>query len=362
MTRLWALVVKELRALLKDRRARLILVAPPLMQLFLFAYAATFELERVPIAVWDEDGGREARELLARFAGSPHFAIRRQLHSGHEVAALLDQGEVRAVVHLAEDFGARLARGEVAPVQLLLDGRNSNTALLVQGYAAEVVARFAARGGDGAPGLTVRSWYNPNLESRWFFVPGLVAVLSFSLTLVVTALSVAREREAGTFDQLLVTPLSSWEILAGKSLPGVVVGMAEGTLILVAALLWFRVPLEGSLAALYLGMVLFALAAVGVGLMISALAVTQQQALLGAFLFLVPAVILSGFATPIANMPEPVQWLTRLDPLRYFLVVVRGVFLEGAGVAALADQYWPLLPIALASLAAAGLLFRRRSS
>jgi ABC-2 type transport system permease protein len=198
------------------------------------------------------------------------------------------------------------------------------------------------------------------MTSRWFIVPGIVGLLLLVVTLVVTALSIAREREAGTFDQLLVTPLRPTQILIGKSIPGMLIGLVEASLIIAIAIVWFDIPLRGSIGALYLGVVLFLLSAVGVGLMISAISVTQQQALLGAFLFLVPAVILSGFATPIANMPEVVQWLSYLDPLRYFLIIVRGVFLEGDGYALLLHQYWPMALMGVVSLALAGWLARHR--
>ncbi len=221
---------------------------------------------------------------------------------------------------------------------------------------------WAMRQGQRGPPavLRTRAWYNEDLNSRWFIVPGIVGLLTLVVTLVVTALSVAREREQGTFDQLLVTPLRPVEILIGKALPGVLIGVLEASFIIALAVLWFDIPLRGSVGALYVGVLLFLLSAVGVGLMISAISVTQQQAVLGAFLFLVPAVILSGFATPIANMPEVVQWLTYLDPLRYFLVVVRGVFLEGDGYSLLWNQYWPMAIIGVVSLAAAGWLFRHR--
>jgi ABC-2 type transport system permease protein len=198
------------------------------------------------------------------------------------------------------------------------------------------------------------------MESRWFIVPGIIGLLSLVITTIVTALSVAREREAGTFDQLLVTPMRPVEILIGKSFPGVLIGVVEGSFILMMAVLWFEVPLRGSLGALYIGMFLFILSAVGVGLMISSLAVTQQQGMLGAFLFVVPAVILSGFATPIANMPTVVQWITYLDPLRYFLIILRGVFLEGNSAGMLLHYYWPMAIIALVTLGFAGWLFRHR--
>jgi ABC-2 type transport system permease protein len=205
-----------------------------------------------------------------------------------------------------------------------------------------------------------RAWFNPNLESRWFFLPGIVGMLTLLVTVLVTSLSVAREREQGTFDQLLVTPMRPVEILVGKALPGFIIGVAEATLIMAVTVFWFEVPLVGSLLTLYTGVLLFLLSAVGVGLMISSLAVTQQQGLLGAFFFLVPAIILSGFATPIANMPPLVQNLTLLNPMRYFLVVLRGVFLEGTPFALLIPQFWPMAAIGVAALAIAGWLFRHR--
>jgi len=251
-------------------------------------------------------------------------------------------------------------------VQVLIDGRNSNTALLMQGYLREIVRDFnlawARRSGRPPPAayLQVRPWFNSNLVSRWFIVPGIVGLLTLVITTIVTALSVAREREAGTFDQLLVTPMRPVEILIGKSFPGVLIGAIEGSFILLMAVYWFDVPLRGSLGALYTGMFMFLLSAVGIGLMISSLAVTQQQGMLGAFLFLVPAVILSGFATPIANMPDAVQLLTYVNPLRYFLVILRGVFLEGDTADILFRYYWPMAVIALVTLSLAGWLFRHR--
>jgi ABC-2 type transport system permease protein len=239
--------------------------------------------------------------------------------------------------------------------------------MLVLNYVKAIVGRFNDRwagrgtGGEGPPAhLVTRAWFNPNLESRWFIVPGIVGLLTLVVTVLVTALSVAREREQGTFDQLLVTPLRPVEILIGKSVPGLVIGVLEATVIILAAVFWFEVPLWGALGTLYTGVVLFLLSAIGIGLMISSLSVTQQQGLLGAFLFLVPAVILSGFMTPIANMPETVQYITLVNPMRYFLVILREVFLEAAPFHALVSQFWPMAVIALATLATAASLFRRR--
>lgn len=361
-----ALVRKEFLALLKDRRSRFVIVIPPFVQLFVFGFAASFDLNDVPFAVYNEDRGAASRELVARFEGSPNFALLGHVDSDDAIASAIDRREVLMVLHIGPDFSERLLLGRTAPVQLVIDGRNSNTALIALNYARNIVTQFsedwAREQGRAAPPATVtaRSWFNPNLESRWFIVPGIVGLLTLVVSLLVTALSVAREREAGTFDQLLVTPLHPTEILIGKALPGMIIGTAEASLIIAIAVYGFGVPLQGDLVALYLGLLLFLLSSIGVGLMISSLAATQQQALLGAFLFLVPAVILSGFATPIANMPQVVQFITYVDPLRYFLVIIRGVFLEGSGAAALLPQYGPMLLIGVTTLSIATWLFRHR--
>lgn len=366
LRRVLNLAFKEFLTLLKDPKSRVILIVPPILQTLVFGYAATMDLSRVRFAVFDEDGATAARELAADFDGSPTFERAAVVDHLGRAKALISAEKVLMVVHIGPDFTARLLKGQQAPLQLLIDGRNSNTALIAQSYARTIVQsfmqRWAVAHGERAPPARVvtRAWYNPTLNSRWFIVPGIVGLILLVVTMVVTALSVAREREQGTFDQLLVTPMRPVEILVGKALPGLLVGLLEASVIVLIAMFWFGIPLRAALGTLYLGIALFLLAAVGVGLMISSLAVTLQQALLGAFLFMVPAVILSGFATPIANMPVVVQYLTLADPLRYFLVIVRASFLEGASMQLLVDQYWPLLAIGLATLASAGWLFRRR--
>jgi len=361
-----ALAIKEFLALLRDKRSRMVIIGPPIAQLLIFSFAATYDLNNIPVAIYDEDHGSAAYELVSHIQGSPNFQLIATIRHDSEIAPLIDNREVLLVLHIGRHFSADLMQGRTAPLQAILDGRNSNTALITMNYLRSILLEFnrswlAAEGRNGpVVSLQIRTWYNENLQSRWFIVPGIVGLLTLVVTLMVTALSVAREREAGTFDQLLVTPLRPIEILIGKAIPGIIIGLLEASIIIVLMVLFFDVPLRGSLGALYLGIVLFLLSAVGVGLMISAIVVTQQQAVLGAFLFLVPAVILSGFATPIANMPQVVQWLTYLDPLRYFLVVVRGVTLEGDSYALLVNQYWPMAIIGVVSLALAGWLFRHR--
>jgi ABC-2 type transport system permease protein len=364
--RIFALVLKEFLALLKDKRARFVLIGPPLIQLMVFGYAATFDLKNVPFAVYNEDHGAAARELLASFDGSPSFTAVAQLTHESEIAPLVDGKQVLMVIHVGPNFSAELAAGRPAPLQVIVDGRNSNTAMLAINDASVIVDHFntkwaASNGGSQPPAhIETRAWFNPNLESRWFFLPGIVGILTLLLTMLVTALSVAREREQGTFDQLLVTPLRPVEILIGKTLPGFLIGMAEASVIMLAAVFWFKVPLLGNLLTLYTGIALFLLSGVGVGLMISSFATTQQQGLLGAFIFMVPAIILSGFATPIRNMPILVQDITLVDPMRYFLLVLRGVFLEGTPFHLLIPQFWPMALIGITAFSIAGWLFRHR--
>ena len=364
--RIQALVIKEFLALLKDKRSRMVVLVPPLIQLLVFGYAATFDLNRVPYAVYDEDHGAAARDLAARFAGSPIFRQVAVVAQDNQIAPLVDGKRVLLVLHIGPQFSRELISGRSGPVQVIIDGRNSNTAAILLNYVNTILAAFNAAweqqtGGPGAQArLETRAWFNPNLLSRWFIVPGIVGLLTLVVTTLVTALSVAREREQGTFDQLLVTPLRPWEILLGKSLPGFLIGWFETTLIVVLAVVWFHVPFRGSLLTLSLGLFFFLLSTVGMGLMISSLSVTQQQGLLGAFLFIVPSIVLSGFATPIANMPHWVQQVTLLNPLRYFLVILHGVFLEGTPFHLLLDQFWPMAVIGLVNLALAGYLFRHR--
>ena len=361
-----ALIRKEFLAILKDAKSRMVIIGPPIIQMLVFGYAATFDLTNVPFAVYDEDRSVASRELVAGFRGSSNFREVAVVTHQQQIAPLIEDRKVLLVLHLDTQFTRNLLRGQPVSVQVLVDGRNSNTAAISLNYVRSIVSRFnedwtRTHGHAGPPAvLESRAWFNPNLESRRFIVPGIVALLTLVVTMMVTALSVAREREQGTFDQLLVTPLTPAQILLGKSVPGFVIGLGEATLIIVFTVFWFRIPLRGNILTLYTGLALFLLSAVGVGLMISSLAVTMQQGLLGAFLFLVPAIILSGFTTPIANMPHWIQNLTFLNPMRYFIVVLRSVFLEGAPFDTLLNQFWPMAVIGLLTLALAGWLFRHR--
>jgi len=363
--RILTLSVKEFFAALRDPKTRFLLIVAPLLQLLVFTHAVTQEARNVPLGVLNQDWGRYSTELVARFRGAPYtFSEVVPLDGVAEAERALAARRVLAVLHVGPTFSRDLAAGRPATVQLLLDGRKANAAQLVQGYAAAVVAQFnddlAAGSAPTAGAVVARVWFNPNLEATWNSVPTLVAALSMTIGLMVTALSVARERELGTFDQLLVSPLSPAEIVAGKTLPALAIGLAQGTLSLAVGVLVYRIPLTGSLGLLYLSLTVFLASIVGVGLFVSSLVTTQQQAILGAFVFMVPALLLSGFATPVENMPDWLQTVTLLDPLRHFLVVVKGVFLKAMPADEVLRRTAPMALIALATLSAATWLFRRR--
>jgi ABC-2 type transport system permease protein len=362
-----ALAFKEFLALMRDKRSRLIIIVPPLLQMLIFGFAASYDLDNVPIAIFNQDVGGASRDYVSHFESSPNFDVKTYVHSDAQIEPLINNRDVLLVINIKADFSANLWQGKTAQVQTILDGRNSNTALIAMSYLGAVNEQFSRnwsrQHGLAGPdiSLRVRSWYNENMLSRWFILPGIVGSLVMVVILLVIALSVAREREAGTFDQLLVTPMSPTQILIGKVIPGVVIGVIETSVILLIIAGLFHVPLRGELGALYFGLFLYLLSTTGVGLMISTISATQQQAVLGAFLFIVPAIILSGFAPPIANMPEAIQWLTYINPLRYFLIILRGVFLEGNGYEDLLSQYWPMAIIGVVSLVLAGWLFRQRT-
>jgi ABC-2 type transport system permease protein len=365
-TRVRALILKELLVILRDPRSRLILIAPPLAQLVVFAFAATLEVKNVGVVVLDRDEGAAGVELVRRIQGSPTFRTVAAVHGPAELRRAIDRQEAIAGIEIGPTFSRDVAAGRPAGVQILLDGRRSNAAQIVDGYLGQIVNTFVADENErgrrvaSVPRVIARNWFNPNLTYTWFTVPGLIAIIALLIGLIVTALSVARERELGTFDQLMVAPLRAHEILVGKTVPPLAIGLVHITLYVVVTIAIFGVPLRGSLLLLYASAIFFLAAVVGVGLFISSLSTTQQQAILGAFVFMAPAVLLSGFATPIENMPPWLRPLTLVNPLRYFLVVSRGVFLKGMSLAEVVTNTVPLLCIAAVTLTAAAWLFRRR--
>lgn len=359
---------KEALMILKDKRARFILVMPILIQTVLFGYVATYDLNKVEYALLDEDHSQASRELARRFEAAPVFARVATLRNSAQIAEMLDNRKALMVLHIGPQFerSLNMGSGQAVPVQVLLDGRNSNVAGAASGYAAAVIEAFSnarlLEKGQAAPALAVsgRAWFNPNLETRWNIISGLLAVLSLIQVMMLSAQSAAREKEQGTFDQLLVTPFGPITIMLGKALPPVLVGLAQSSIILLIALFWFGIPFAGSFALLCLGLVVFNFAIVGIGLCISALISTLQQAMLYSFTLLMPMVLLSGFATPVSAMPEAFQLATLLNPVRYGVEMMQRVYLEGAGPAETMHLLWPLALMAAVTLGAASRLFRSR--
>jgi ABC-2 type transport system permease protein len=357
---------KEFLAVVKDPKTRAILFVPALVQSMLFGYAATFDLTDAPYVLLDQSHSAASIELVARLEGSGVFRRVATLVNQEGMARAIETHQAMLAVQIGPRFEHQLNAGLAAPVQLILDGRNSNTAGSAASFVSQVVATYnrdwRIRHGGSGPTLSVetRAWYNPNLETRWNMLPGMVAALSMLQTLLLSALSVAREREQGSFDQLLVTPMSPLEIMAGKALAPVLIGLAQSTIILLVTALWFKVPLAGSLLTLYAGLGLFTIASVGIGLSISAVSLNMQQAMLYTFVLIMPMMLLSGLTTPVRNMPQLLQTLTMANPLRFAIDLVQRVYLEGVGLRVVAHDLLPLVIIAAITLPLAAWLFRNR--
>jgi ABC-2 type transport system permease protein len=366
LLRTLALVRKELLAVFKDPRSRVSLFVPPIFQCVVFGYAATYDLGHIPYAVVDEDRSATSRAFLARLDGSQLFARVADLTRTSDIRTAIDTRRALLVVRIAADFERRLYAAEAGAVQVIADGRNSNTAATALGYITTIADAFNTewREAHGLPDppfrLVTRAWFNPALETRWNMVPALMGTLTMLQTLLLTAMSVAREREEGTFDQLLVTPLRPSEIMIGKALPSMLVGLTQATGILLVAQLWFQIPFAGSFVTLYAGLGLFLLAAVGIGLLVSSMVATMQQAMLYSFILLMPFSLLSGLTTPIQNMPEALQYFTLINPLRYAIDIAHRVYLEGATLGQLLPQLGPLAAIGAVTLPAAAYFFRKR--
>ncbi|HUI61869.1 MAG TPA: ABC transporter permease [Steroidobacteraceae bacterium] len=366
LLRIIALTRKELLAVLKDRRARTSLLVPPIVQGLVFGYAATYDLNHVPYAVLDQSRSVASRQLLAALDGSGVFERVADVQRADDIRELIDSRKALLVVQIGQDFERRLASGAGAAVQVIADGRNSNTAATASGYVNSAVAAFNSRWrlDHALPGpvvrITNRAWFNPNLETRWNMLPGMIGTLTLIQTMMLTAMSVAREREQGTFDQLLVTPFRPYEIMAGKALPSMLVGLVQASGVLLVAQLWFRIPFAGSFLTLYTGLLFFLLAAVGMGLLLSAVAATMQQAMLYSLLLIMPFSLLSGLTTPLSNMPGILQYFTAINPLRYAIDIARRVYLEGVGLDVVTGDLWPLALIAAVTLTAASWMFTNR--
>ena len=349
--RLKQMLIKEFIQVFRDKRTRFLLFGPPIIQMLVFGYAATFEIHYVPTVVLDMDHSQESRELISRFTSSPYFDVQRQLTDSRQIRDLIDQGKATVGLEIDAGFAQKLRGGQTAPLQVIVDATNSNTALIASSYITQIalgfahdyqqdrIYRIAPQMIDAIPSVELgqRPWYNPDLSSRWFFVPGVIGSLTLVLVITVTAFGVVREREIGTLEQIMVTPIRPAEFILGKTVPAFLIGLFDVSLIATVGTFWFKIPFRGNILVLLTGSVLFILCMLGVGLLISTVSSTQQQAMVTAFFFIMPAISFSGFGFPISTMPQWMQYFSYAIPLRYFLIVLRGTYLKGVGM----DILWP---------------------
>ncbi|MEO8196217.1 MAG: ABC transporter permease [Thermoanaerobaculia bacterium] len=370
--RLWHMLVKEFIQILRDPRMKGVIILMPIVQALVFGYAVTTDVRNVRTAIFDLDNSVESRELIARFTGSGYFREVARATSDAQVQRLVDDGSARVVLRVDRGFGSTLRAGRTAKLQLILDGTDSNTAGIVLNYAGGIagrynddvlVARLARQSGQTAApsgaAIATRAWFNANLDSRNFYVPGVIALIVTLITLMLSSMAVVREKEIGTIEQIMVTPIGQAEFILGKTVPFALIAYLDVALISVIAAFWFEVPIRGSLPLLFVATTLFLMSTIGVGLLISTVSRTQQQAMMSAFFYYFPAVLLSGFMFPIANMPVVVQWLTYGNPLRYYLVIIRGIFLKGVGPEVLWTQMAALAVLGGASLFLASRKFHK---
>jgi ABC-2 type transport system permease protein len=378
--RLIEIIRKEFRQAFREPRMRTMLFLPPILQLLIFGFAVNLDVEHASMAWMDQDHSPQSRELLAAFQGSRRFDVLATPTNDREVQRLLDSNKVDMVVRVLPGFERDIERGRPTAVQILINGTNSNTASIVSSYASSIVANFSGEAMQvqsrnrlaaamalgpvhtGVPQLNLqaRAWFNPDLLSRNYFVPGIVVNIIMQITLMLTAMAIVREKEIGTMEQLMVTPIRPIELMLGKTLPFALVGLVDTFLVIMVALFFFDVPFRGSPLLLFACAILFLMTTLGAGLFISTISRTQQQAMMTTFLFFQPFFLLSGFAFPIRNMPQSIQYLTLLDPLRYFIEIVRGLFLKGTGVAVLWPQMVALAVFGVVILSLSAVRFRKR--
>lgn len=370
--RILTILRKEFLSVLRDPRMRLVIFAVPVVQTLIFGYAVTLDVRHIKLAVLDRDRTVDSRELIQRFSASGYFDVSNVASREAELRDWIDGAEVSAALQIDAGFGGDLRGGKTGKAQLIVDGSDSNTARMVLNYSAQIsqvygtevalkqmVRSFGRQPSVGQIDLRSRTWFNENLESRNYFVPGVIAMLVMLISLMLTGMAIVREKEAGTIEQVMVTPIRRSEFILGKCAPFVVIGFLNVVMVTIVGVFWFDIPIRGNFGLLMVGTTCFLLSTLGVGLFISTVCETQQQAMMTTFFFFFPAMLLSGFIFPIANMPIAVQWLTLLNPLRYFLIVIRGVFLKGVGFAVLWPQLLALFVLGLCVMAFAVSRFKK---
>lgn len=370
--RLKTMLIKEFTQILRDPRMRFVIFAVPVVQIILFGYAVNTDVKQIATAIYDLDNSERSRELMARLERSGYFTIAHRVGSERDIRALIDRGEVKAAVQVNRGFENAVNGSRTASVQIIVDGTDPNTARIVLSHAVKIVRQMSDRilaekmvqsGGEprqvALVELESRSWFNENLESRNYYVPGVMAQMVLIVTMMLSSMSVVREKEIGTMEQIIVTPIRRWEFIVGKTLPFAVIGYINVAIVTLLAMFWFDIPLRGSIMLLAAGTGLYLMSTLGFGLFISTVSQTQQQAMMSSFMFTFPAMLLSGFAFPIENMPVSVQYATYLNPLRYYLYIIRGIFLKGVGSAALWPELACLGVLGITILTIAVLRFRK---
>ena len=367
--RIRELVRKEFILLFRDRRSRRVLVVAPIVMLLLFGYVVNYDIRIIRVALLDQSHTRESRIIADAFSANKIFRITNFLEDQRELEQLLLKGKVDLGIKIGPDVSRKIRKGETAEIQIIADGSMSNMASIRIAYSVMVLDKlnrqlirelYPLRMDYGKIDGRIRTWYNPNLDSQHFFVPGIVAFVVMLIALLLTSIAIIKEKEAGTIEQLMVTPLKPVELIVGKTIPYIIISLAQMIVVTIIAVFWFQIPLAGSLILLFIATCLFLMSTLGVGLFISTVSSTQQQAMMTTFFFLLPFFMLSGFVFPIANMPVVVQWLTYLNPLRYFLVIIRGIFLKGVGLDVLWHQYAAMAILGLVVFTGAVSRFRKR--
>jgi len=361
------LVIKEFIYYFREKRTIFFLLATPLIQIILFGYVATMDVNNISTALYDLDRSSESRELVRRLESSGYFTITRMPASPEEIRDLIDKGDVLCAIQINRGFGKDIQRGTPTEVQVIVDGTDSNTALIAMSYINTIIGKYSMDMTGGVVNANIwrldlrnRVWYNPDLKSRNYMVPGVIALIVMLTCLLLTSMSVVREREVGTMEQLMVTPIRPLELILGKTIPAAIIGYFDMALVTFFGVFWFSVPIHGAVMLLVLCTGAYLLSVLGFGLLISTISKTQQQAMTATFFFFQPVILLSGFATPIETMPEVFQYITYLSPLRYFLVIVRGIFLKGVGIDILWPQILALLALGTTILTASVFRFKKR--
>jgi ABC-2 type transport system permease protein len=373
--RLFAMIKKEFRQTLRDPRMKMMILVTPFVQIIIFGYAATTDVNHIPTAIYDLDNTRQSRDLIRAFTASKYFSVHRYIYSDEKMNELLDKSAVSTIIRINHGFAKDLLGnnpGAPGQIQLIVDGTDSNIAAVILGYASSIIRTYSEQlasqqidillkqvGSLPSVDLRTRAWFNPNLLSRNFYIPGVIALIVSLMSLMLTSMAIVREKEIGTIEQLIVSPLTSAELIIGKLIPYGAIAVFEAAFVTSVGVLWFKIPVAGSILLLLFSTLVYLLVTLGIGLLISTISATQQQALMSVFLFFFPANLLSGFIFPINNMPRIIQYITYIDPLRYFMVILRGIFLKGVGLSILWPQILALFVMGVIILTISSLRFHK---